>query len=51
MKYRCEWCGSTFDEPDKEPDGLFMYNRMVREVCPECGSEYIEETEEEDEEF
>ena len=49
--YRCNCCGWEFDEPLKEDAGLFMYNRMVHEVCPECGNDDFDETEEEDEEF
>ena len=60
MAYRCDNCGETFEEPDYEltsyedyygvsslfPDRHYMY----LSVCPNCGSEDIEEFDDEEEE-
>ena len=49
--WRCSFCGETFDEPDVyfyvELHGEFSEPWAVN-VCPECGSEEIEEYEQED---
>lgn len=50
MKYRCLYCGAEFDEPRRVPAGLFMYNPMIHEECPECGDDCFEEIEQEDDE-
>lgn len=52
--WRCEWCKAEFEEPETSPsidpiDRNAWYGPMVHEVCPECGSEFIEEIEENDE--
>lgn len=53
MKYRCEWCGLTFDEPDvlhrrENLDGERGYALVTEKFCPDCGAEemYFEELEE-----
>jgi rubredoxin len=53
MKYRCEWCGLTFDEPDvlrrrENLDGERSYVLVTEKFCPDCGAEemYFEELEE-----
>lgn len=52
QKYVCLCCGTVFDEPYHEPAGMFMYNPMVHDVCPECGDDAFEEiTEEEDDDL
>ena len=48
MKYRCLCCGAVFDEPEKEPAGMFMYNPMVHEVCPFCFDDCFEEVTDDD---
>lgn len=47
--WRCEWCGAIFPEPEAIPAGLFMFNKMVELVCPECGETDIIETEDDNE--
>ena len=55
--WKCDMCGMTFDVPGvrkwREFHGEF-YEPMAVDVCPFCGSEYldivIDEEEEEDEE-
>ena len=44
MKYRCEWCGLTFDEPDvlhrrENLDGERGYALVTEKFCPDCGAE------------
>lgn len=53
MKYRYEWCGLTFDEPDvlhrrENLDGERGYALVTEKFCPDCGAEemYFEELEE-----
>lgn len=53
MKYRCEWCGLTFDEPDvlhrrENLDGERGYALVTEKFSPDCGAEemYFEELEE-----
>lgn len=53
MKYRCEWCGLTFDEPDvlrrrENLDGERGVETQTILCCPFCGAEgmYFEELEE-----
>lgn len=48
--WRCEDCGETFPEPlvkdwwDPRPEGAWERERQV--LCPWCGSPYIEEHDE-----
>ena len=52
MRYKCNNCGETFDEDDAEERrdcvgefwGSPAYDSVM--VCPECGSDEIEETDE-----
>lgn len=53
--YRCDDCKAIFEEPDfylddPSPCDISLGSGHYRyEVCPVCGSDYIEEFEEEDE--
>lgn len=52
MRYKCYNCGETFDEDDAEERrecvgefwGSPAYDSVM--ICPECGSDEIEETDE-----
>ena len=57
MFYKCEDCGAWFDKPDireireyREFWGAPCYETMYEERCPKCGSEYIEEVDDNEEE-
>lgn len=52
--FRCDWCGGTFDEPDKQTvrenlDGEHGWWEHTEQYCPHCGSEDFEEEQEDDE--
>lgn len=47
--FRCEWCGAEFEEPVfVVEERSAYYGDMGRELCPECGSDFIEELEDDD---
>lgn len=52
--YVCNWCGAEFDEPDEVSyrenlDGENGWWTCRTAVCPECGSDEIEEEREDEE--
>ena len=53
-RYKCSFCGETFDEPhiDRARENLDGENGIwdyVVKTCPFCGSDDFEECEEDDE--
>ena len=46
-RWKCADCGAVFDEPDErwwiEDHGEGMRERWTALVCPECGSEEVDE--------
>ena len=50
--WKCYWCKATFDTPDLQSytenlDGENGYWTYHYAVCPQCGSDEVEEVEEE----
>lgn len=50
MSYRCQCCGAAFDEPDiityrEDMNGEGAYQAFYIAACPDCGDDYIEESE------
>lgn len=46
--YKCLYCGAIFEEPHREPAGLFLGNLMIHEECPECREDCFEEVDEDE---
>jgi len=54
--YHCFFCGARFEEPNvitrcENLDGERGWWRYTQSLCPECGSDDIDEKEEDDAEF